>query len=871
LPAALSAAATWMVAGVDAGGPRALSGGPLGAGDLATAAASLAAVLAARSPRPSPTTPSVSCDEGAVTRRYGLTIRPLPAASAARLAGERVLVLAVAQASDDGVAAVADRLRRGGAAVEIGRADDTATAVMVVERAESAGPVRHLLMLTPSGEGRPWSAAAGEPIASLFSACQRWIVARNASGDLGRSTLTAATALGGDFGLAGDIGWVGGGALTGLFKNIAHECAGLVVRVVDLPAAMTAGERADRIAAEIGAAGPVEVGHAAGQRVEIVPTAGGPLPGPALESLAAGSVWLVTGGARGVTAACALELARRHGLELVLVGSTNPEPVEPAWLDADESLLLDLKGRVMLAAKGRGEDPRRAWARIEKSIEIARSLARFQSAGVNARYEACDLGDPARVQRLVADVVATVGPIRGILHGAGWESACLFEKKTLAGLAATIGPKCLGLEALLAATAGQPLEALVAFGSTSGRFGGHGQADYSLANDLLAKLVADARRRLGLRATTFHWHAWDEVGMASRPESRFVLEQFGLKFMPLAEGVGRFLAELEAGLPDAEVLVTEPKLCPTGVATLADRRPNAFPDQAGTSPRGSLVHGVEKSSDGSRVSFHLDPLVDRFLIDHRFNGRPLLPAVMGAELLCQAVIAAGAGDRVGEIHDFKVMRPVSFPTDVGRELVVEVPGQPSGAVTARALSRNTPGNGTSSGATVEYLSARCVVGPAESLSARLEAAPMPYYPTTYRDDSPLWHGPAFRTLGGLFLDRSGGWARLTAFDPDITAAPRTARGWTVPVALVDGCVMACGVYSYVMCGQRVELPVGWARARFVDAPRSGERCTARLRFVSQTPLQSVYDLVTFGDDERPLFSIEGLTLALAPQAVGTAS
>ena len=41
----------------------------------------------------------------------------------------------------------------------------------------------------------------------------------------------------------------------------------------------------------------------------------------------------------------------------------------------------------------------------------------------------------------------------------------------------------------------------------------------------------------------------DEVRMARRPESRFVLEQFGLKFMPLAEGVGRFMADVEAGLP----------------------------------------------------------------------------------------------------------------------------------------------------------------------------------------------------------------------------------------------------------------------------------------------------------------------------------
>ena len=47
-----------------------------------------------------------------------------------------------------------------------------------------------------------------------------------------------------------------------------------------------------------------------------------------------------------------------------------------------------------------------------------------------------------------------------------------------------------------------------------------GQTDYCLANEMLSKLVGWYRReRPEVRATTFHWHAWDDVGMAVRPES----------------------------------------------------------------------------------------------------------------------------------------------------------------------------------------------------------------------------------------------------------------------------------------------------------------------------------------------------------------
>jgi hypothetical protein len=132
----------------------------------------------------------------------------------------------------------------------------------------------------------------------------------------------------------------------------------------------------------------------------------------------------------------------------------------------------------------------------------------------------------------------------------------------------------------------------------------------------------------------------------------------------------------------------------------------------------------------------------------------------------------------------------------------------------------------------------------------------------YADDAPLWHGGAFRTLTGLFLDRSGGWGRLVAPAADIVAAPRGAAGWTVPVALLDGCIVACGVYSYILCGLRVEVPVKFERLRITSRPRSGEACIARLLFRGNDPRESIYDIVLFGDDGRALLAINGLHLAV---------
>jgi acyl carrier protein len=843
--AALSTTAPWLAIG----GEMIVSGGPLATAWLPATAAGLGHAWRAAPMPAANTAPDV-------TRRYALGMRDVGDPKRVRsLKGDRVLIVGGGPLAT----ALSRALEQAGATplvVECGSAEE---AIAAVERAEEAGAVHHLVVTTARRRDGDWLARRAATVAAPFFACQRWLMLRSRAGDIARATLTATVDLGGDFGLSGPIGNVSGGALAGLFKGVAREVSGLHVRVVDAPESLADPALAAAVVAEIqDGEGPVEIGLVAGRRVTLVPREEAPARGRPLGAVAPGSAWIVTGGARGVTAACARELGRRHGLSLVLVGSTHPVPVEQAWLALDDAGLRDLKGRIMLDAKARGDDPRSAWKAVEKSIEIATSLARFRAAGVTARYEACNLADAAAVRQLVARVAREVGPVRGIVHGAGFEAACRFEKKTLEGLEATVGPKCAGLEHLLAAVDPAALEAVVAFGSTSGRLGGHGQADYSLANDMLAKIVGRARRERGLRATVFHWHAWDEVGMASRPESRFVLEQFGLHFMPLAEGVRRFMDEIDAGLPDAEVLVTEPAMCPDAVAaspTVAAAAP-AVPAAAG-----SLVDRVEDQRGVRSVIFRLDPATDRFLLDHLQYGRPLLPAVMGAELLAQAAVAAGACDRVTEIRDFAVERPIGFPTEQPREVRVEVAPTASG-IEARGLAAVISADGRVAGEERVHVAATVSGNAVEPVTATLDEPPFPFNPMVYQEDAPLKHGPSFRTLTGLFLDRSGGWGRLVNLAGDPVAAPRGSRGWTVPAALLDGCIVGCAVYSYILCGRRVEVPVRFDRLRIVSAARGGEKCTARMLYRSHDARESIYDVVLFGDDGRVILALDGLHLAV---------
>ncbi|MDA8042840.1 MAG: hypothetical protein MPJ22_10540, partial [Pirellulales bacterium] len=94
-----------------------------------------------------------------------------------------------------------------------------------------------------------------------------------------------------------------------------------------------------------------------------------------------------------MTAACARAFGKQYELRLALVGSTELVDVESEWLHLNESGTKALKGRLMVEAKQRGEDPRRTWKAVEKTIEIRRSLAAFKEEGVEAHYFSCDLSD----------------------------------------------------------------------------------------------------------------------------------------------------------------------------------------------------------------------------------------------------------------------------------------------------------------------------------------------------------------------------------------------------------------------------------------------------------------------------------------------
>ena len=536
-------------------------------------------------------------DDARVTRyELASTLAPLPASDPCAWpwsGGAWVL-------GDNGVAEkLAQRLRAAGMDVTRVPAELAGQALKTWLEWRLSSDVPTVLCLVPSwdhAERFAYTRSDWEPrrracVERPYTVCQRWYTALAERGVLANSALVAATLLGGDFGArAARVAAVESAGLTSLTKAIflesrAMRTLGPVTRVVDFSSAEAHDRVAEllvdelRVAAADSRSARVEEAEPAYQRIGVAHHRGrryaaklrhAPLESRREPRVTRGGAWLVTGGARGITAVVARAFARRFGTRLHLIGGT--PLAETPFEDFDDRALDALRRETMIAARARSQKPNEAWDAIARQIEVRQNTARLTREDIAWRYHACDLRDDAAVSRTLEAIRAEEGSIRGILHGAGVEASARLERKDWPAAERTFAAKVDGLVTLLERTADDPLEAVIGFGSMSGRFGGVAQADYAMANELLAKLLAAYRGHArGVDTVTFHWPPWDEVGMAARPASRRQLELGNIRFVTVDQGAAFVVDEVAAGLPAAEVVVMAADSVPRGILLPRDK------------------------------------------------------------------------------------------------------------------------------------------------------------------------------------------------------------------------------------------------------------------------------------------------------------
>ena len=365
---------------------------------------------------------------------------------------------------------------------------------------------------------------------------------------------------------------------------------------------------------------------------------------------------LVTGGGKGITAECALTLARASGCRLALLGRSHPERDE----------------------------------------ELRNNLDRFRNANVKFGYFSVDLTDEAAASETIQRIQSELGTVTAVLHGAGINNPKPLEDLTERDLRTTLEVKVTALRNILRTLAPKTnLRLLLTFGSIIGRTGLQGEGHYGLANEWLRMEVEDwQRQHPACRCLNLEWSVWAGVGMGQRLGVLDSLQQQGITPLPLDQALS-YLPELLAWktAPVSCIVTARTGNLPTLGFGHSDLPFLRFLENV-------RLHypGIELIAD-SEISTDTDP----YLKDHCFQGDQILPAVLGMEAMAQVASALEETKQSPEFHNLRFNRPVVVPKDKSIVLRVAAVRRRPGVIVVAVRSSTTSFH-------VDHFSGECVFG-----------------------------------------------------------------------------------------------------------------------------------------------------------------
>ena len=456
----------------------------------------------------------------------------------------------------------------------------------------------------------------------------------------GGAFFTTITQLDGRFGLDNldPVRDVCQGALAGLAKTAALEWPEVSCKAIDLdPAAGLDGIAS--LWQEIRLRNPVEVGIGAQSRVQLElrceeasPTARISAPFTASDRV------LISGGARGVTGAAAVEIAKRYQPTLVLLGRTDIENAEADWLrncDGDISIKRALAEHLSLTPGAIERECRNVIARRE----ALNSIKQMRDAGSRVIYKCVDITDAHAVKKALDAIREETGSITSFIHGAGVLADRRIEDLAEKSFANVYATKVTGFETIVNEIGDSPLKSIVMFSSSTARFGRIGQAAYAAANESLNKLAQQqARLRPDCKVLSINWGPW--AGGMVTPALQKMFQSEGVESIPVQSGCDQLLRELSGDQADVEVtIIARPSQNSVDLLVPEESKPNSI----------QLCFEQE-------VSLQAHPVLRSHIID----GRPVVPVALHLEWLAQAALHGNPGLMFHGVNDLRVLNGIQL-------------------------------------------------------------------------------------------------------------------------------------------------------------------------------------------------------------------
>jgi len=519
------------------------------------------------------------------------------------------------------------------------------------------------------------------------------------------------------------------GAVFGLCKSIDLEWRDVFCRGVDVAANMGAADAAKSIVAEFSCpnVGIREVGYTADGTRHTTHASDLLVGTPRGQAITKEDAFIVTGGARGITPLCIREISKRVGGGTYVLLGRSKLIDEPAWAKGKEGKELEKAGLMFLKEEfkaGRGPKPtpmvhKKLVGSVAGAQEVRSSIANIEAQGGRAIYVSCDVSSVDTVKATVADLERKHSlNFTGLVHASGVLRDKLVENKKLEEFEAVYGTKVNGLVNILSALDVSNLKHMVFFSSLAGFHGNVGQSDYAMANEALNKIgfqLASNFPQLCIKSICFG--PWDG-GMVT-PQLKKQFQSMGVQIIP-REGGAETVSKIVIGSEPLQVLVGN-----WGV-------PPAKPLQK-----------------ANTITITLTPEHNPFLVDHRIQGKNVLPMTVAVGYLAHLAKGLYAGHYLWAVEDAQLFKGVTIDQAVDCQVSIVEKNEEDGKIKVEAVLKSS-GNGK----WVPAYQAIIVLGskprPGMVLNSQdmnLEADPATEKSAaSVYNGTTLFHGPAFQGI-----------------------------------------------------------------------------------------------------------------------------
>ena len=407
----------------------------------------------------------------------------------------------------------------------------------------------------------------------------------------------------------------------------------------------------------------------------------------------------------------------------------------------------------------------------------------------------------------IARARAVSGPVRAVVHGAGVLHDGLIADKTDDQFNDVYSTKVDGWHALMHAAQPDVPALVVAFSSSTARFGRRGQADYAAANEVLNKLAAAfAHGAPASRVLSVNWGPWDG-GMVNDALKRLFVQE-GIEVIAKEAGTQLLLGEI-AGEGPVETVVL-------GAGSRSPVRESA--------PSAPPAHDALPLAFERRLSLDTCPI----LRAHVLGGHAVLPMALIIEWLAHGAMHNHPGLRFTGFEQLRILKGVTLESGATLDLQIRA-GEPAPA--SEGVHRV---HVALAGGDVLHADARILLAETPPAGTpRLdwnESAAQPYAAGPVYSEARLFHGAALQCIDSVTACDAGGicaHVRAAPAPGEWMSSPVRSSWIADPLAL-DGAFQLMILWSLHAMGAR-SLPTGIRRyTQFArQFPRDRLRVVAR--------------------------------------------